>query len=204
MEPFNFFEDINNPKVYSVFLELDRSYFIDTEHKKYSDYDIPLSIGYGQTISQPSLVAQMIDILNVNDTHRVLEIGTGSGYQTAFLAQLAKHVYTVEVIGELAHKAKDKLDSAGYVNISFKVGDGSEGWAEYAPFDRIIVSAASREVPPQLIKQLANNGSMIIPVGDMSSQSLLLINKDYKGEARREEIEKVRFVEFVGKYGWNQ
>lgn len=196
-------KSINNPKVYEVFRNLDRAYFIDTEHKKYSHYDIPLPIGYGQTISQPSLVAKMIDVLDVHEEHKVLEIGTGSGYQTAFLSQLAKHVYTVELISELAQKAQERLKTAGYLNISYKIGDGSEGWVEYAPYDRIIASAAAREVPLPLIDQLSNNGRLLIPIGERFSQDLVLIVKDSEGKISKHVIDKVVFVEFVGKYGWS-
>lgn len=194
--------NFKNKEVYNVFSTLDRSYFIDIEEKGYSDYDVALPIGYGQTISQPSLVALMVDLLDVKANHRVLEIGTGSGYQTAFLAQLANWVYTIEVIKELSAAAEGRLRRMGYANIFFKVGDGSEGWSEKAPYDRIIVSAAAGEIPPALIGQLSPGGKMIIPVGERGRQDLILVSKGVNGSIEKEFIEEVRFVEFVGKYGW--
>lgn len=198
-----FIKSISNPKVYQVFRDLDRAYFINSEHKQYADYDVPLSIGYGQTISQPSLVALMIDWLRIEDYHKILEIGTGSGYQTAFLSKLAKYVYTVEVIEVLSQTARQSLKKAGLKNISYKVGDGSQGWEEYAPYDRIIASAASREVPPPLLDQLAINGRLIIPVGEKGVQDLLLVVKESNGHINKQVLDKVMFVEFVGQYGWS-
>ncbi|MGE5473942.1 MAG: protein-L-isoaspartate(D-aspartate) O-methyltransferase [Ignavibacteriales bacterium] len=202
MDNTDFSYIFKNKAVYDVLSTLDRSSFIDTDEKKYSNYDAALSIGYGQTISQPSLVALMIDLLDVKANHTVLEIGTGSGYQTAFLAQLAGRVYTIEVIKELSNIAEGKLRRIGYANIFFKVGDGSEGWPEKAPYDRIIVSAAAGEIPPALIEQLSLGGKMIIPVGEKGGQDLILVSKDINGVVVKKSVEKVRFVEFVGKYGW--
>ncbi len=193
---------IPSTRVCEIFKGLDRSYFIDDEQKMYSDYDVPLPIGCGQTISQPSLVAQMIDILDVDSSHKALEIGTGSGYQTAFLSRLAGHVYTVEVIDELAERAREKLQTAGYSNIFYKIGDGSKGWANHAPYDRIIASAASSIIPPPLIEQLADDGRMLIPVGEKGLQDLVLLIKDSQGKVTQQVIEKVRFVEFTGEFGW--
>ena len=144
----------------------------------------------------------MIDYLDVKKEHKVLEIGTGSGYQTAFLACIATHIYTVELVEELAESARKKLVMAGYGNISYKIGDGSKGWAENAPYDRIIVSAASSDVPEPLINQLNTNGKIVIPIGKQESQDLLIVWKDKKGIIKKESMEKVRFVEFKGKYGW--
>lgn len=202
MDNTDFSYIFKNKAVYDVLSTLDRSPFIDTDEKKYSNYDAALSIGYGQTISQPSLVALMIDLLDVKANHTILEIGTGSGYQTAFLAQLAGRVYTIEVIKELSNTAEGKLRRIGYANIFFKVGDGSEGWLEKAPYDRIIVSAAAGEIPPALIEQLSLGGKMIIPVGEKGGQDLILVSKDINGVVVKKSVEKVRFVEFVGKYGW--
>lgn len=202
MDNTDFSSNFKNKEVYNVFSRLDRLPFIGINEKKYSDYDVALPIGYGQTISQPSLVALMIDHLDVKANHRVLEIGTGSGYQTAFLAQLAGRVYTIEVIKELAVTAEDRLRRMGYANIFFKTGDGSEGWPEKAPYDRIIVSAAVGEIPPALISQLSPGGKMIVPVGEKDGQDLLLVSMDINGAVIKEFIEKVRFVEFVGMYGW--
>lgn len=182
---------------------LDRAYFIDNEYKQYADYDQPLPIGYEQTISQPSLVLQMTWILSPEKDSRVLEIGTGSGYQTALLAEFSGEVYTIERIRELAEKAMSRLEGLGYTNISFMTGDGSIGWEEHAPYDRIMVTAAAAELPQELLKQLAAGGSMVIPVGPRGCQELLLIEKDINGELYSRIIEEVVFVELKGKYGWS-
>lgn len=147
-----------------LFHELDRSYFMD-EYKQLSNLDTPFPIGHGQTISQPSLVLEMTILLDIPSEGRVLEIGTGSGYQTALLAKAAGRVYTIERIEELHLGARKKLSEAGYTNIEFKLGDGSLGWEESAPYDRIMVTASPRTIPPALIAQLAPNGKMVIPVG---------------------------------------
>ena len=182
---------------------LDRAYFIDNEYKQYADYDQPLPIGYEQTISQPSLVLQMTYILSPDMDSSVLEIGTGSGYQTALLAEFSGEVYTIERIGALAEKAKDRLDGLGYTNITFMTGDGSIGWEEHAPYDRIMVTAAAAKLPQELIKQLAAGGRMVIPVGPRGCQELMLVEKDRNGEIYEKIIEEVVFVELKGKYGWS-
>lgn len=182
---------------------LDRAYFIDNEYKQYADYDQPLPIGYEQTISQPSLVLQMTYILSPDKESRVLEIGTGSGYQTALLAEFSGEVYTIERIGALAEKAEERLDGLGYKNISFMTGDGSIGWEEHAPYDRIMVTAAAAELPKELLKQLAAGGRMVIPVGPRWCQELMLVEKDINGEIYSKIIEEVVFVELKGKYGWS-
>ncbi len=179
--------------------KLDRSYFMD-KNKKYADIDSPFPIGHGQTISQPSLVLNMTIMLELNKNSKVLEIGTGSGYQTAILSKFSKEVYTVERIEPLLKKAKERLKNADYDNIHYKLDDGSSGWEEYAPYDRIIATAAASKVPNELIDQLAPEGRMIIPVGPRYLQDLLLIKKDSKGKITEEVIEKVRFVPLVGKY----
>jgi protein-L-isoaspartate(D-aspartate) O-methyltransferase len=185
------------------FLQLDRAFFIDNKNKEYAYLDTPLPIGYEQTISQPSLVLEMTYLLAPDKECKVLEIGTGSGYQTALLAEFSGQVYTVERIKELAEKAREKLTQLGYSNIAYKIGDGSQGWTENAPYDRIIVTAAAQETPPELIKQLKPGGKMVIPVGPRGMQELLLITKDQDGEINRQTVGEVRFVEMKGKYGWN-
>ena len=185
------------------FRQLDRAFFIDNKNKEYAYLDRPLPIGYEQTISQPSLVLEMTYLLAPDKEYTVLEIGTGSGYQTALLAEFSGQVYTVERIKELAEKAREKLTQLGYSNIAYKIGDGSQGWIENAPYDRIIVTAAAQEIPPELIKQLKPGGKMVIPVGPRGMQELLLITKDQAGEINRQSVGEVRFVEMKGKYGWS-
>jgi protein-L-isoaspartate(D-aspartate) O-methyltransferase len=186
------------------FRRLDRAYFIDNEFKAYADLDRALPIGYGQTISQPSLVLEMTCHLALNKQCKVLEIGTGSGYQTALLAEFSGTVYTVERLKVLADKAREKLTALGYTNIVFKTGDGSAGWKERGPFDRIIVTAASEKVPEELIEQLDLGGRLIIPVGSPALQDLLLLTKNETGDVQSKILNKVVFVELVGKYGWSE
>lgn len=157
--------------------------------------DHPLPIGYEQTISQPYIVALMTELLDLTGTERVLEIGTGSGYQAAILSRLADSVYTIEIVKELADRAEETLHESGYDNVYVKHGDGYEGWEEFAPFDRIILTAAPPEVPPKLIEQLAVGGTMILPVGELS-QDLVEINKTEQGTTRN-VITGVRFVPMV-------
>lgn len=194
---------MNEAKLREFYQNLDRSVFIDNELKEYAKEDSPLPIGYEQTISQPSLVLEMTRLLSLDKNCKVLEIGTGSGYQTAFLAEFAEAVYTVERIPELLEKAKVRLGLLGYINIHFNVADGSTGWRENEPYDRIIVTAAAEEIPEELINQLKSGGRMIIPVGPQGSQSLTLITKDHQGETRSEKIFSVVFVELKGRYGWS-
>jgi protein-L-isoaspartate(D-aspartate) O-methyltransferase len=184
------------------FSKLDRKEFLTDEVKMLSDLDCPLSIGFGQTISQPTLVLEMTILLDLDESHRVLEIGTGSGYQTAFLANFAKEIYTVELYEELSMRAQEVLNNLKYDNIHFKIGDGSVGWEEYAPYDRIIVTAAAGKMPSKLIDQLSPGGKLMIPVGSPFSQELLLIEKDERGNITKKVLNHVRFVEFVGEYGW--
>ena len=179
---------------------LDRSYFMDNEHKSLAGLDTALPIGYGQTISQPTLVLYMTDKLELDSSVSVLEIGTGSGYQSAFLAEFAKHVYTIERIPQLAEKAKNRLTNLGYLNISYRIADGSDGWLEHAPFERIIVTAAPRVLPDDLVAQLAPGGIMILPLGPPGWQHLLMIRKDHEGTVTQRKLLDVAFVEMKGKY----
>ncbi|MBP8990209.1 MAG: protein-L-isoaspartate(D-aspartate) O-methyltransferase [Clostridia bacterium] len=195
---------MDRKELYEAFRKLDRSFFLDDSCKGLASYDGPLPIGYGQTISQPSLVVEMTALLDPEPTSRVLEIGTGSGYQTALLAPFCKAVYTIERIPELAAKAKERLEALGFKNIYFRVGDGSNGWPEEAPFDRIIVTAAAAAIPPALIEQLSPGGRLVIPVGPRGLQDLVLVRKTETGKIIQETIEKVAFVELVGPYGWSQ
>jgi protein-L-isoaspartate(D-aspartate) O-methyltransferase len=159
----------------------------------------PLPIGHGQTISQPFVVALMTELLDLRPDDTVLEIGTGSGYQAAVLAELAGNVCSIEVIPELAARAAAALAGQGYINIELRTGDGGQGWPERAPFDAIIVTAAASEVPPALIEQLRPGGRMVIPVGPRhGDQDLLLINKDAAGTVSRRGVLAVAFVPLTG------
>lgn len=188
----------NKEKITQIYENLDRSYFID-EHKEHAHLDRPLPIGHGQTISQPSLVLQMTIALDIDENHRVLEIGTGSGYQTALLSKAGGKIYTVERIKEHYEQAMKRLGEAGYSNIDYKLGDGSLGWAEHAPYDRIMVTAAAKTMPEALIEQLAPKGKMVIPVGE-GVQELLLVEKDKDGVISQESLGYVRFVDLIGDY----
>jgi len=161
----------------------------------------PLPIGHGQTISQPYIVAIMTDLLNLKPSDRVLEIGTGSGYQAAIAAQIVKEVYSIEVIEPLGLEAKKRLKRLGYKNIKTRIADGYYGWKEHAPYDAIIVTASAGHIPPPLLKQLKPGGKMIIPVGSLFFvQQLILIQKDQKGDLTTRQIMPVRFVPLTGKH----
>jgi protein-L-isoaspartate(D-aspartate) O-methyltransferase len=165
----------------------------------------PLSIGLGQTISQPFIVALMTDFMDVQPGDRVLEIGTGSGYQAAVLAQLAGTVYTVEIVEPLAREARERFERLGYRNVVARTGDGYQGWPEHAPFDAIMVTAAPREVPQPLIDQLKPGGRLVVPVGgQLGGQSLLLIEKKTDGTITRRTVLAVRFVPLTDKSGKQQ
>ncbi|MFK5985005.1 MAG: protein-L-isoaspartate(D-aspartate) O-methyltransferase [Pseudomonadota bacterium] len=162
-------------------------------------HNTPLPIGYGQTISQPYIVAIMTDLLKLSATNKVLEIGTGSGYQAAVLSELVEHVYSMEIIPPLAEIATQRFKHLGYTNITTQIADGYYGWKEHAPFDAIIVTAASSQIPQPLLKQLKPQGKMIIPVGsNFMTQQLLLISKTKKGVLHTQQILPVRFVPLTG------
>lgn len=182
------------------FTSLDRSLFLGMQYKGLAKLDRPLPIGLGQTISQPSLVLYMTQQLDLKKNQKVLEIGTGSGYQSAFLAEFCAELYTVELLEELQKQAKERLRGLGYHNIHYKVGDGSLGWAELAPYDRIMVTAAAKRMPLPLIEQLAPGGIMIIPVGPLGWQELMQVTKDSEGNIEQKKLLDVAFVELVGKY----
>ncbi|MFQ5841400.1 MAG: protein-L-isoaspartate(D-aspartate) O-methyltransferase, partial [Thermodesulfobacteriota bacterium] len=169
-------------------------------HLRRSAYENrPLSIGYGQTISQPYIVALMTDLLDVDEDDVVLEIGTGSGYQAAILAELVERVYTIEIVRELGEQAKGRLKRLGYQNVGVRVGDGYYGWEEHAPFDGIIVTAAASHIPPPLIKQLKPGGRMIIPVGGpFMTQQLMLVKKEKDGKIKTRQVLPVLFVPLTG------
>jgi len=165
--------------------------------------DHPLPIGYKQTISQPYIVALMTEALELTEKDKVLEIGTGSGYQTAILAELSANVYTVERIEPLLERSKTLLLSLGYRNIYFKAYDGTFGWADFAPFDAIIVTAGAPKVPDPLLKQLADGGRMIIPIGNKYSQDLIKVTRA-KDRFVEENLGGCRFVDLIGEHGWKE
>lgn len=182
-------------RVTAAYNKLNRSDFMESD-KSLSHIDRPFSIGYEQTISQPSLVLKMTMLLDIKKTDKVLEIGTGSGFQTALLSLLAKEVYTVEIIEELYMLAKKRLNKLGYRNINFRFADGKLGWKEFSPFERIMVTACAKEIPKALIDQLADNGKMVIVVDSDFAQDLVLISKK-DNKIYRENISKVNFVDLV-------
>ncbi|MDD3643649.1 MAG: protein-L-isoaspartate(D-aspartate) O-methyltransferase [Candidatus Krumholzibacteria bacterium] len=187
---------IDDPLVLRAMREVPRELMVRPEDIRYAFHDGPLSIGHGQTISQPYIVAYMTQELGLRPADRVLEIGTGCGYQTAVLAEIAAEVYTVEVVPELAEQARERLGSLGYANISFHVGDGTRGWPEHAPYDAIIVTAAPESVPEALKEQLADGGRLVLPVG-AAMQHLVRIAR--RGDRFDEELLiAVRFVPLVG------
>ena len=181
------------------FRKMDRSFIMD-RYKHMAAFDEAVPIGHEQTISQPSLVLEMTLALDVEKDSKILEIGTGSGFQTALLAEFGGQVYTVERIEALHKRAKERLVEMGFGNITFKLADGSAGWAEHAPYDRIMVTAAASEIPEELIAQMAAGGKMILPVGASWSQELRLIEKDAEGNLHSTILNQVRFVPLKGKY----
>lgn len=176
-----------------------RHCFVPPDLRAHAYGNHPLPIGNGQTISQPYIVALMTDWLALDKQHRVLEIGTGSGYQAAVLSELAGQVYSLEVLPQLAASVAKLLADLGYRNVHVKAGDGCAGWSAHAPYDRIIVTAAARHIPQPLLDQLKPGGRLVIPVGGLIDvQQLQLITKDAVGQFHREDIESVRFVPFIG------
>tara|TARA_B100000929_G_scaffold182711_1_gene144651 strand:- start:423 stop:1112 length:690 start_codon:yes stop_codon:yes gene_type:complete len=189
---------IRDDAVLEVMRSVERHNFVPENYRDRAYSDGPLPIGHGQTISQPYIVAFMTEQLQVSSQHKILEIGTGSGYQAAILGELAKHVFTIEIIPELAEGAKNILNHLNYKNITVRAGDGYKGWPEEAPFERIMVTAAPTEIPQTLIDQLAPGGRMILPVGaQFLVQYLWVIEKDDQGTVTKEKILPVRFVPMV-------
>ena len=186
-------------KVMAVMGKVPRHEFIPKSLWRYAYENRPLPIGEGQTISQPYIVALMTDLAGIDKDSIVLEVGTGSGYQAAVLAELAKHVYTVEIIEELGEKAGQTLERLGYKNISVRIGDGYNGWPEHAPFDAILVTAAPEKIPQPLIQQLKPGGRLVIPVGERyATQTLKVIEKDASGKLEDHDILPVGFVPLTG------
>lgn len=192
---------IHDQRVLEAMLQIPRHEFVLQSYRTQAYEDHPIPIGEDQTVSQPFIVAVSLQALALNRTESVLEIGTGSGYQTALLALLARTVYTVERHPSLAHTAEATLARLGFTNIRFAVGDGSQGWREYSPYDAVLVSAAAPRVPQSLLKQLSDAGRMVIPVGTQHTQELQLIRKRW-GEYSTEILEGCRFVPLVGTEGF--
>jgi len=191
-------KDELDPRVMEAMARVPREEFVPPE-LEYAAFDNgPLPIGHGQTISQPYIVALMTDMLQLEPNHRVLEIGTGSGYQTAILSLLCERVYTMEVVKELSEAAASLLERRGYYNIETCAGSGYDGWAEHAPYDGIIVTAAATHIPPALIDQLKPGGRLVIPVGQpYSHQELMLVEKDQQGGSHVKSVLGVAFVPLV-------
>lgn len=187
---------VTDQDVLKVLETTPRHQFVPPEIAKYAYDDSPLPIGEGQTISQPYIVAFMTEILDMDSTHRVLEIGTGSGYQAAVLSPLVKKVYTIEIVKTLANRADSTLQKMGYKNVTVRLGDGYKGWPEEAPFDRIIGTAAPAEIPPALIEQLKPGGMMVLPVGT-KWQELVVVKKSASGTISKKTVLPVRFVPMV-------
>ncbi|MBI2335535.1 MAG: protein-L-isoaspartate(D-aspartate) O-methyltransferase [Deltaproteobacteria bacterium] len=193
--------EIKDQRVLQVMSEVPRHHFVDSGLWIRAYEDGPINIGWGATISQPYIVAFMLEALELQTTDKVLEIGTGCGYQTALLAHLAKTIYTIERVKELFFKARQNLKSLGLRNIVLKLGDGSLGWKDYAPYDAIVVAASAPLIPKPLLEQLAEGGRMILPVGGEESQDLVLVKK-VQGRVLEKTLLPCRFVKLKGQYGY--
>lgn len=195
--------DIHNEKVLTAFRKVPRHKFVPGDLEKSAYEDRPLPVGEDQTISQPYIVALMTEILDITPEDRILEIGTGSGYQSAILAELAKEVNSIERFQVLAKRSQDLLLELGYKNIKIKTGDGTLGWQEYAPYDAIIITAAAPKIPQPLIEQLKPEGLMVLPIGAGLSQSLTLVQK-INAKLKFRELCSCTFVPLIGEYGWKE
>ncbi len=192
---------IRDSRILQAFLNVPRERFVPPRERPHAYADRPLPIGFGQTISQPYMVALMLEALRLSGREKVLEIGTGSGYQTALLAELSREVYTVDIIPQLVDRARKVLEALGYRNVRFRVGDGGEGWPGHAPYDRIVVSAAMPEIPPPLLDQLAEGGILVGPVGGLLEQELVRIQKS-GNTLHREILGRCAFVPLRGRWGF--
>ncbi len=192
---------IKDERLLDAMKKVPRHLFVGDSMQYMAYDDMALSIGEGQTISQPYMVAVMTELLELKGNEKVLEIGTGSGYQAAILAELAKDVYTVERVALLANRTEERFHALGYNNIHIKVGDGTLGWSEEAPFDRIIITAGTPRIPEPLIEQLFEGGIIIAPVGDRFSQQLLKVRKS-KGKLLEDYHTPCVFVPLIGEHGW--
>lgn len=198
-------KDALDERVMAAMAKVPRHEFVPDEMKSHAYINSALPIGLGQTISQPYIVALMTDLAQVNQGSRVLEVGTGSGYQAAILAELADHVYTIEIVEPLGLQAQDTLQNLGYKNVSVRIGDGYHGWPEAAPFDAILVTAAVEEVPADLIQQLEPGGRLVIPLGRPSgTQVLSVIRKTTDGSVQKDEVLPVGFVPLTGNHNIRQ
>ena len=193
---------VSDPRVLAAMLEIPRHLFVGKAQQDRAYDDCPLPIGFGQTISQPYMVAVMTQLLRLTGTEKVLELGTGSGYQAAILARLARWVYTVERIPELAEIARENVAACGIENVFFIVTDGTRGWPEQEPYDAITVTAGAPDVPDPLFEQLAEGGRLVIPVGDRFSQTLKVVEKS-RGSIKTRSCVDCRFVDLIGEYGWS-
>jgi len=190
-----------DPRVMNAMAKVERHKFVPFGQRRYAYQNRPLPIGHGQTISQPYIVAIMTDLIKPEPDHRVLEIGTGSGYQAAVLAEVVKDVYTIEIVSPLGKKAAKRFRELNYINIHSRIGDGYYGWKDAAPFDGIVVTAAASHVPPPLIKQLKPGGRMVIPVGSQFLvQHLVVVDKSADGKITSRQILPVRFVPLTGSH----
>ena len=190
-----------DPKVMDAMRKVPRHEFVPRQVRDIAYENRPLPIGYGQTISQPYIVALMTDLLEPKPQQKVLEVGTGSGYQAAILAQLVAEVYTIEIIEPLGNEARERLKRLNYRNVHVRIGDGYYGWKEHGPYDGIVVTAAASHIPPPLIQQLKPGGRMVIPVGSrFMVQQLVLVEKDAKGKLTTRQILPVRFVPLTGEH----
>ena len=192
---------IADPRVLEAMRKVPRHLFVDEALQNQAYGDHPLPIGEKQTISQPYIVALMTEALKLRGHEKVLEIGTGSGYQTAVLAELAERVFSVERIASLSVRARDLLESLGYRNTVLRIGDGTLGWPEEQPFDAIVVTAGAPKIPQPLADQLAMGGRLVGPAGDQASQELVLLERAPEG-IRKSDLGAVRFVALIGKWGW--
>jgi protein-L-isoaspartate(D-aspartate) O-methyltransferase len=192
---------ISDPLTLAAMSEVPRHLFVDDAMRARAYGDYPLPIAAGQTISQPFIVAYMTQLLQLSGSEKVLEIGTGSGYQAAILSRMCRQVYTVERVNTLLAGARKLFDKLRYYNIIAKLDDGTMGWPENGPYDAVIVTAGGPEIPPPLIEQLSDPGRLVIPVGDQDVQELQLLTKA-EGKVSVDCVERVRFVDLIGEYGW--
>jgi protein-L-isoaspartate(D-aspartate) O-methyltransferase len=197
-------QGIGDPRVLDAVARVPRHRFVPEAVVQRAYEDAALPIGYGQTISQPSLQALYLERLEIGPGDKVLEVGAGSGYQTALLAELSANVYAVERIPELTQRAREVLDGLGYDNVALVTKDGTTGWAKYAPYDSILVGAAAPGVPDALVEQLKTWGRLLIPVGDRNQQQLTLVRKTEDGATEQETVTACVFVPLIGRFGWSE